>query len=766
MEVSTGISTGKDFDVMDDSVVTHLQMSGALASSPSIQQPVYYSQEGTSDPEKIVCEDQRVPSICESQEQSSRNNTFPQQTVDIASNEAPITPQPLLLHSSPLEEAIVQGNRSSLDEILRYANKGSNGGVFDVANEPLSPSPSTSLPSKDSLETETGHEPRLIGTMRETRLLSSYGMLVRHENSSFAAPALAETIPLPASEPDIQPQPRSSYEQSFQLDAHDPIYFDMVQEAAESIENLKSGRILKLRPLSRHDNINISYVDYFGPSRSRISRVGKDNISLFSEQLGNPPSDITQRLIVVEDLCPSTIEFIGTRFRISPEFFEEHLINSGYGSASYTDASARSWKTSSMKKSHVSIKWYRPAWRLPIAPYSKSDLKKLLTRGGLLNDARNISKSEVEATVCQIQPNIFRSEWDLWMDPKTTTHMKRLCGWEESASLWIGMLPNSTCRVGRTDDEESQAHSSEDRQNKSSIPKRWAPWFTGTSNDIYEGPRDVITTLRSSLTTVIEQTVPRLSLESSLEEAFFSRPTMQGIGKQLKKTASTHSCFRNILGFNSEDTGSDSYFGVLMPLFEVIQQDVTEFLTRLHQVLDTINSEVLDDIKMENQLPIWRQLITRAQLELPELQRSLANFFSFLPDRDKKFRGRLHGTAPRPDEASSGEEDGLGRLQELSQQIEDTIKMVQRVSNSLISNMALLDSRRSIAEAHSVTKLTELAFFFIPLTFAESLFFFGMQIEEFEQRSSLIHVPCPGNCIHFICLFGSIGTSKQVVAPP
>ena len=63
------------------------------------------------------------------------------------------------------------------------------------------------------------------------------------------------------------------------------------------------------------------------------------------------------------------------------------------------------------------------------------------------------------------------------------------------------------------------------------------------------------------------------------------------------------------------------------------------------------------------------------------------------------------------------------------------IEMVQRVSNSLTSNMALLDSRRSIAKAHSVAKLTELAFFFIPLTFVASLF--GMQIEEFEQRAPL-----------------------------
>jgi hypothetical protein len=62
-------------------------------------------------------------------------------------------------------------------------------------------------------------------------------------------------------------------------------------------------------------------------------------------------------------------------------------------------------------------------------------------------------------------------------------------------------------------------------------------------------------------------------------------------------------------------------------------------------------------------------------------------------------------------------------------------QMLQRVSTALSSKMALLNSRRSIAEAQSVTKLTELAFFFIPLTFAATLF--GMQIEPFEQRAPL-----------------------------
>jgi hypothetical protein len=49
--------------------------------------------------------------------------------------------------------------------------------------------------------------------------------------------------------------------------------------------------------------------------------------------------------------------------------------------------------------------------------------------------------------------------------------------------------------------------------------------------------------------------------------------------------------------------------------------------------------------------------------------------------------------------------------------------------------MSILDSRRSIAEAESVGKLTELAFIFIPITFAASVF--SMQIKELQNAVPL-----------------------------
>lgn len=60
-----------------------------------------------------------------------------------------------------------------------------------------------------------------------------------------------------------------------------------------------------------------------------------------------------------------------------------------------------------------------------------------------------------------------------------------------------------------------------------------------------------------------------------------------------------------------------------------------------------------------------------------------------------------------------------------------TFRRSNGLTTVLRSEIALLDSSRSIAEAQTVAKLTELAFAFIPLTFACSIF--SMQVTELRN---------------------------------
>jgi hypothetical protein len=99
-----------------------------------------------------------------------------------------------------------------------------------------------------------------------------------------------------------------------------------------------------------------------------------------------------------------------------------------------------------MKQSYVSMKWYRPAWRLPVVPFSTQDLEDLLNpEPGRLE--YTFGKSN-DLKVFETESNIFRSEWDLWTDLRTTTRMERLCGWEERASIWRGRFPDRNYDLG------------------------------------------------------------------------------------------------------------------------------------------------------------------------------------------------------------------------------------------------------------------------------------------------------------------------------
>ena len=63
----------------------------------------------------------------------------------------------------------------------------------------------------------------------------------------------------------------------------------------------------------------------------------------------------------------------------------------------------------------------------------------------------------------------------------------------------------------------------------------------------------------------------------------------------------------------------------------------------------------------------------------------------------------------------------------LSSVAKEAGERVERTFQSVASTMSILESKSAIAEAHSVGRLTELAFIFVPLSFVSS--FFGMSVK-------------------------------------
>jgi len=152
----------------------------------------------------------------------------------------------------------------------------------------------------------------------------------------------------------------------------------------------------------------------------------------------------------------------------------------------------------------------------------------------------------------------------------------------------------------------------------------------------------------------------------------------------------------------------------LLAVFFLVRQDTVVFLERIDRILDEISSGSMDERMMQEQLGHWRTLLSRFQNELPALDKSIRVFFAF-PYQDGEPPSQLSAA-----------------LATLRADIKTTAGKCETLQQSLRAEMSLVESKRGIEEAESVSRLTELAFLFIPMTFAASLF--SMQLQELADN--------------------------------
>ena len=151
-------------------------------------------------------------------------------------------------------------------------------------------------------------------------------------------------------------------------------------------------------------------------------------------------------------------------------------------------------------------------------------------------------------------------------------------------------------------------------------------------------------------------------------------------------------------------------------LFIIIHSDTLNLLHLMDSALSQIGRQMLNETSIQQRLVHWRNLLENFNTELNRLEVSLQNSMSFLEGSDYGFQD-----FPAFEARKMQCIENIARLKQRTKQI----------NKSLMANMSIIESKRGIAEAESVTKLTELAFFFIPLTFSASIF--GMQVRELSK---------------------------------
>ncbi|KAF2728885.1 hypothetical protein EJ04DRAFT_556461 [Polyplosphaeria fusca] len=381
------------------------------------------------------------------------------------------------------------------------------------------------------------------------------------------------------------------------------------------------------------------------------------------------------RVFIVEDLCPGILEAVGQAFAFPhPEIFARHMVEAGHKDDD--PEPPRNWNTADLKRPYATIKWYRPVYRRA-GEYGIDVSKDILDAVNLNNAPEDIVvEDEFRLPLMMFgEPRVKEKH----KKPRTRTNILR-----NSISLSVEKTPAESSKVPFLWEERATVY----LQSR----KRQINVFDEVTDDV----------------------IPYIAVRRQ-RHAPWELPGFKDAASVMQDLSYTHSTghdIRDAFNLNSTRAQNDaSSNDVFMALFTVILQDTRDAFDLMSKTLEEITRLSMDDFHMQEHLNHWRTLMLRMQKEAQAL-----------PEEFNQFTRDLYTVMPE-------------NIQLLQQGVrQDSQKIIEKIAlcqAGLRADMSLLESRRGIAEAESVTRLTELAFIFIPLSFVASLF--SMQIKELES---------------------------------
>ncbi|KAF3184796.1 hypothetical protein TWF788_005047 [Orbilia oligospora] len=213
-----------------------------------------------------------------------------------------------------------------------------------------------------------------------------------------------------------------------------------------------------------------------------------------------------------------------------------------------------------------------------------------------------------------------------------------------------------------------------------------------------------------------------------------------------------------------ESTDKTPQYLVERALIQLACKDLRQILKKVSYMLDTIELSLHDDTVLQDSLSMWRyQLGTCRNMLFHEnilLRRLQGSIKSKVGARSNQI-----SSSSRTNSGNVGYQKGmlqlLEELRELTIAVEYTHKRVESDFQALMSSMSIVESRRAISETEVVSKLTQLAFFFIPLSLVAAIF--GMNINEFENKLTWWHwlaVSVSSSSLTYILLYWSKMTNR------
>lgn len=154
-------------------------------------------------------------------------------------------------------------------------------------------------------------------------------------------------------------------------------------------------------------------------------------------------------------------------------------------------------------------------------------------------------------------------------------------------------------------------------------------------------------------------------------------------------------------------------------ILEIPRGDTMQSLQDVNQRLDGINLKMLDDVHIQKAIVDLRQTMASVDIQLSYLEDNFQSFIQFLSMDNER-------------DSNTDQRSGFSQSHtpgwDIVKEISAARQKAKATASSLMASMSIVESEKGIAEAESVSKLTELAFLYIPLTFSASLF--SMQVKE------------------------------------
>ncbi|KAI9713667.1 MAG: hypothetical protein M1828_001397 [Chrysothrix sp. TS-e1954] len=445
--------------------------------------------------------------------------------------------------------------------------------------------------------------------------------------------------------------------------------------------------------------------------------------------IGPPSKDTHLRLICVEELSARLVSFLGALFCIHPDFMIQHTHAPGFGqtSALYASPSSKPF-LGGHEENWCCVNWYRPVL-CNMSGLKKAEKRSELASKGIVEweKVRHVGTAtvpkQVQVRYCvERDSSVLRHEWPaITGDENTIALQERLTVWVQrfrSCHLAI-IFCDPVPAIHRSTTHETIKRMGLPSPLRASFPLLFPESAVKESDDEDE---DVFRPRRSDWRGPLYSQRHSRSLvaEQSETVAFSSR-----LGGHLCVPMTTvrdeilqWSLHADIL---KRDSSVDPLFGLL----GLLGNDTIDFTCYVMQRLHEIEEEALSESLLQQKLPQWRSFIRHARYELPKIQSSLL-----------KLASTLYCVLPRDafegSRRFSSSVNGL--LTFTKNETDNLLTQCEKAEASLRTELSLLESRRGIAEAESVTKLTELAFLFLPLTLAASLF--SMQIDALQGGTS------------------------------